>query len=325
MRLATNQVLRAGTLRADLHRSIARRGLTGTVRHTSDRCVASLLGHLCTQPRGRHFGIREALAFGWRLDCWDRGTRVVDAIQRLLAETAPAGGGAQASPIDVLDIGGGNSGLASLLPAGRFRVVTLDRKRHLLRSTRGPSLLADGSRLPFRDASFTIVASTDVLEHVPDAARAAFLADAARVATLGVIVHCPVNGENGRYEGLSLDRQFQEWHLRHLGVPEPNTNEHLEAGLPTVEQVRAALPDCRIEPTQPANLWLDMMRLGRSNGRFFAGLRLMGRIRHGEEKPPFHAALFTYRVSRKVDLPPERARTRATCPTLCANGIRARR
>lgn len=303
MTLVPSPPAAAPSLLTKLHRRVIQRGFIGTLCHLLDLVLAWLLSRLCRQPRGRSFGIREALAFGWRIDCWDRGTRLVDAITRLAGEAVrleSEGLDGESEATWVLDLGGGNAGLASFLPATRFRVVSVDVKRHLVRGARGLGVVADGCQLPFREAAFSVVASSDVLEHVPEESKARFLAEAARVAALGVAVHCPVTGESGRFDGAALDRRFQEWHVREFGEAEPNTEEHLAAGLPSVEQIRSALPGCAVEPTQPGQLWLDMVRLGRSRGKFLAGLRLMKRVRADDGAPPYHAALFTYRTPAAV-------------------------
>lgn len=86
----------------------------------------------------------------------------------------------------VLDLGGGQSGLASLLYPDA-EVVTLDRDASL--SGRGPPgvrsafVCADACRLPFADGTFDAVGMFDVLEHVQEDAVAA--AEALRVTRPG--------------------------------------------------------------------------------------------------------------------------------------------
>jgi SAM-dependent methyltransferase len=64
-------------------------------------------------------------------------------------------------PLRVLDAGAGCSPYRALFPADRFRYVAADTE-----ALAGLSVLADGHRLPFRDGTFDLVLSNQVLEHV---------------------------------------------------------------------------------------------------------------------------------------------------------------
>jgi GT2 family glycosyltransferase/SAM-dependent methyltransferase len=91
---------------------------------------------------------------------------------------------------DVLEVGGGRSGLARLLyPEALTTTVDVDEAVGASEVNRGPRtrfVLADATDLPFPDASFDVVTFFDVLEHVVDDGRAA--AEALRVLRPGGIV-----------------------------------------------------------------------------------------------------------------------------------------
>jgi SAM-dependent methyltransferase len=97
-------------------------------------------------------------------------------------------------PPRVLDVGGGRSGLASLLYPDAD-VVTLDRDPSLMRQgppgARSAFVCGDARRLPFADGAFDAVALFDVLEHVEDDVAAA--GEAVRVTRPGghVLVSTP--------------------------------------------------------------------------------------------------------------------------------------
>lgn len=104
-----------------------------------------------------------------------------------IAAAIPTGG-------DVLDLGAGDGSIAAAVMAVRpdlkFSGVDV-----MLRPVRRIEVaLYDGKRLPFADQSFDYVTIVDVLHHTEDPAEV--LAEAARVARLGVVV------KDHRREGL---------------------------------------------------------------------------------------------------------------------------
>lgn len=75
---------------------------------------------------------------------------------------------------DVLHLGAGRDSYAviSRLRRSDLRVVSLDVDREgLVRNPNRTGIMADASRLPFREAAFDIVLSEDVFEHLEDPGR----------------------------------------------------------------------------------------------------------------------------------------------------------
>jgi SAM-dependent methyltransferase len=103
------------------------------------------------------------------------------AIHRI-APDLPAG--------DVLEVGGGRSGLARLLyPGAHITTVDVEEEHAGADVNLDPRVrfvVADATDLPFADESFDVVTFFDVLEHIPDDARAA--AEALRVLRPGGFV-----------------------------------------------------------------------------------------------------------------------------------------
>jgi SAM-dependent methyltransferase len=100
-------------------------------------------------------------------------------IERLLRlETRP-------SPLRMLEIGTGSGGIAAwfgTFPGGRFEVDAVDVKDSRLVHEGYRFQLVDDVRLPFDDASFDVVLSNHVIEHVgPPSAQRAHLAEMHRV------------------------------------------------------------------------------------------------------------------------------------------------
>jgi SAM-dependent methyltransferase len=94
------------------------------------------------------------------------------AIHRIAPDTL----GVSARSAAVLEIGGGRSGLTSLLyPSAHVVTVDLDHLQLLQhpRLRNSSVVCGDACALPFGDGSFDAVTMFDVLEHIPDDAKAA--------------------------------------------------------------------------------------------------------------------------------------------------------
>ncbi len=103
---------------------------------------------------------------------------------------------------DLLEVGGGQSGLSALLYP-RAGIVTLDMAPAFAaapcnRNPRVTFIAGNATRLPFRDASFDLITMFDLLEHVRDDATVA--REASRVLRPGgwILVSTP-NRERWRY------------------------------------------------------------------------------------------------------------------------------
>ena len=115
------------------------------------------------------------------------------ALHRIAPE-APVG--------DLLEVGGGQSGLSALLYP-KARIVNIDMNPDLAaapcnRDARVRFVQGDATDLPFRDASFDLITMFDLLEHVPD--DSAVVREALRVLRAGgwILVSTP-NRDRWRY------------------------------------------------------------------------------------------------------------------------------
>ncbi len=133
----------------------------------------------------------------------------------------------------VLEVGSGSFGLGAFI--GK-RVVGVDsyfeQERHaLLIRVRGHA-----GQLPFRDGSFELVVSLDLIEHVPSECRAEVIADMFRLSSSLLIIGCPI-GKTAE----SCDRAFAAW-LRRAGKQVPWwVSEHFERGVPTELEMLSAI------------------------------------------------------------------------------------
>jgi SAM-dependent methyltransferase len=122
-------------------------------------------------------------------------------------------------------------------------------------------IVGNGSGLPFADATFDAVVSSDTLEHVGVRDRLTFLHELARVARDVLIVSAPFDtpGVAGAEE---LVRRFV---LLATGSAQEQLDEHREHGLPDLTDTNAVLRACGFETrvVGDGNLhdWVGMMLL----------------------------------------------------------------
>ena len=148
---------------------------------------------------------------------------------------------AEHPPVRVLDVGGNSSPLKHMLARDTVILADLEPPGTL----RGLPLLhdgyvqTDGSRLPFPDDTFDLVASHDTLEHVPQAARSAFLSELLRVSRRFVVLNGPVyHPQTVRAERLLArfvgERSTDEGRF---------IREHLQLGLPAQDTIQGVFKE----------------------------------------------------------------------------------
>lgn len=148
-------------------------------------------------------------------DTWERHVIVASAVER---------------PGTVLDVGGRPGELAAFLPRSNVTALNVDQPA---------DAVFDGERLPFADASFDVVTSLDVLEHLPAERRRAHLEELVRVARRQVLVCCPL----GTDAHTAAERELAGWYRSVTGRPQAFLEEHLANGLPTEEELRGLVRD----------------------------------------------------------------------------------
>ena len=159
----------------------------------------------------------------WPPDKWERLSTVADLVGRRSS---------------VLDVGGRAHEMSRLLPSGTTCLSA---------NIEDPcDLRIPVDRLPLTDGAVDAITSCDVLEHVPPEARAAHIAELVRVAGQRVVLCFPAWSPEKEAAELRLHAALAE-----LDVRFDFLDEHLEHGLPRVEDVvaaaTAAAPRARVE------------------------------------------------------------------------------
>ncbi len=236
---------------------------------------------------GPTFGLREVLLWSTALDVWHRRAALTEALEERVFPEAR-----------ILEVGPGWFGLEFFLPhhfTRTGRLVQLDIVSRPLLPLPGEDtrLIGSGVTLPAKDRSFDFVVAMDVLEHVPRDLRASCAGEVRRVTRRAVFLHMPLESADGTYHAARSDEAFQVWFEGRYGSPEPNIEEHLASGHPTVEDLRLYFPHVSLRPTQSVEDWLwYMMRERTPSGRLFTSLiRYLLGPRKG---PPYYSGLATW-------------------------------
>ncbi len=126
----------------------------------------------------------------------------------------------------ILDIGGGHGILSQFLPNNRYFLVE-------------PSINGiSGLKLPFSDNSFDVVVACHVLEHVEEGSRSIFINEMLRVSKKHVLIFNPFKNE--------LLDEMERMQLIFNLTKMAWVKEHIECGLPTVEEITGYLSSLRL-------------------------------------------------------------------------------
>ncbi|HAF30843.1 MAG TPA: hypothetical protein DCG75_17525 [Bacteroidales bacterium] len=137
----------------------------------------------------------------------------------------------------IIDIGAGIGSLELALNRTDIFIYDIDRVSiDIAKQNFKNTVVGTGSKINFEDDAFDWAISIHTLEHIPKNEREQFILEMIRISKEGVFLNFP----EGKYAEV-LCKNFLNT-LEKNGLP-PNkwTLEHLELGLPTVEEVNSIL------------------------------------------------------------------------------------
>ena len=244
---------------------------------------AKLTQHITLSPAA--FGWAQAILY-WEIDIWERYSSVVQEIAKM---NKPF--------ISILDVGGNVGDIRGFLNPNDYRLCVLDINIEALKKNPKMEMIAgDGCHLPFKDNSFDIVTSVDSLEHVPNSKKQAYCEELKRVAKSYVIIHCPADSSDEKFLGTTCDIMFLQWYRKRFKRDEPNTMEHLNSGLPKVEELAKLFPGTKIVGKQNPGVWLRCMKWEYTPYvRFITGVFYKLFLMKMDNLPPYHACLLVWR------------------------------
>jgi len=234
------------------------------------------------------FGWLQAIFYSLRIDQWQRLASVARQIKALSEK-----------PLAILDVGGQGGISQEFLNPNEYRLCILDINTEALRAV-GHSqvevVAGDGCFLPFKDNSFDVVVSVDSLEHVAALKKVKYCRELKRVAKKFVIIHCPADSADGKFQGTTYDTKFLRWYQQRFKEDETNTVEHLNSKLPKVEELLQLFTDATVIGKQNAEIWLKYMTWEFSPYiRFVNGVVYKLHLQTKDDLPPYHACLLVWR------------------------------
>lgn len=133
------------------------------------------------------------------------------------------------SDLKILEVGSGSYGITPYLKKPITGVDTEfpEPEYPLLRQVKGSA-----TKLPFKEDEFDIVIFSDVLEHIPVEFREKSIKESIRVAKIAVVISGPFGKKSA-----DQDKTLAEYSVKQTGKMHQFFKEHLELGLPEVEEV----------------------------------------------------------------------------------------
>jgi ubiquinone/menaquinone biosynthesis C-methylase UbiE len=142
----------------------------------------------------------------------------------------------------VLDVGGELEHLSQFCNPKKIIVANL---------TSGDVIISK-NKIPFKENSFDIVCSIDVLEHIPKDKRNTFINDLVKVASKKVIISFPV----GTKKHVEYENETEKW-LENKGESVTYLKEHIFYGLPQKNEIDKITQNSKTKISYSGNLYFN--------------------------------------------------------------------
>ena len=153
----------------------------------------------------------------------------------------------------VLDVGGGE-GIISRFTNNDITVLDINKKELTIAEISGAKIIfTDFNNNKLKDGSYDVVVSVSALEHIPQEKRENYLKELKRISKKRIIIFTPTGS-------VKYDKILYRFKTI-LGRKDPWTKEHIQNGLPQINDLKRAFPNSKIILTQNAYVWLVIMFL----------------------------------------------------------------
>jgi hypothetical protein len=237
---------------------------------------------------GRDYGWLEAILFP-TCDYWLRYAWVTAGLATVEAGKVHR----------LIEVSSGRGGMAWVFREADLQICLVDRSPELLKDGRGGNawrVCADACHLPFADDSFDAAVSLDTVEHLPESLRASFLEELKRVTKRAVVVTCPLQSDDGEFQGREFDLRLHQEIAQRGGVQPEWLEEHLERNHPTREGLCRLLPGATVKGVENCFAWLRFSSLYQRTFFWpFAGVFYLIFLKNRDTMPPHRRAVLVWK------------------------------
>ena len=234
------------------------------------------------KPNSTNYGLSEAFFRSRGIDRWSRYVHIVNELRIT-----------NGKGLSVLEVGSGGKGISGFLSSLEWDYFALDIQKDALRDLKkSHKVVGDGCRLPFKDKAFDIVISVDTAEHIPKTIRHNFYEELKRVHKKKIVVTCPMQSNDGLFQGKRYDLTFQYFYQKEKGIEESNTAQHIASDHPTLNELKKEFPSSKICGYKNCDIWLKYMLFSlKPLIGLFCGLLYYLFWKKNDGKPPYWGAI----------------------------------
>jgi len=201
----------------------------------------------------------------------------------------------------LLEIGAGGLGILNFLRKSNYdeyfdvTLFDLDEKRMLVANGENV-VIGDSNNLPFKDNSFDFVISLDCEGLFEEQS----IHEMKRAAKIGVIIHFPIDSDDGVYLGTRMDAEFQKQHVRFFNTPDEWTASALKNNYPRLDKIKKILPGANICGTENGYIWVrHMINARRQILGYFSGLYYLFLLKRKNFVKPYRGAIISYNKTKQ--------------------------